>query len=429
MSDVREEYPAAFPVRQLLTAPVVGWALYDFANTIFSYAVVTRYFNDWITEQKDAPDWQLGLMLFGVGVALVVALPVSGALADRVGRRMPFLLAFTLLCVAATAALGAVEATVTALLLGGVAIFAFQNGLAHYDPLLADLAPERLRGRVSGFGAGVGYAGALIALVALGIAVGEGDNQRAFVPTAALFLLFALPCFVLVRERRREAAAGSVGEVARAALAQVGATLRRAREYGDVWRFLLARFLYVDAVGTIIAFMLVYAGRMGEMSAAAETALIGLSIVFAGAGALAAGAAVERVGPRRVLVSVLGLLVAAMLAAALVGGTTVLWLVGPVVGVALGTVATADRVFLLRLAPAVYRGEFFGLATLVGRLSSGIGPLVLWGGTIFVLADLTGAASEAGASRVAVVVLAAACLAGILVLRRIDDRPRAWSAG
>jgi UMF1 family MFS transporter len=414
--------------RELLTRPIVAWALYDFGNTIFSYAVVTAYFNDWIIDQRGAPDWYVGAMDFVVAVALVLTLPLGGALADRYGRRKPFLVGFTLVCVTATAALGGVDKTLLAFSLGGVAIFGFQSALVHYDPLLVDIAPERLRGRVSGVGGGIGYAGALVAVGVLGLVVPDDDNQRAFLPTAAMFLLFALPCFLLVRERARARRGPErIFETASAAVGQLRTTYRHAREYRDVGRFLVARFLYADAVQTIIVFMVVYARRVGHVHGAAKTALLALSIVFAVVGALAAGAAVERVGPKRVLVTVLSLLVVTMVVTAGLGGRTILWLTGPIVGVALGTLAASDRIFLLRLAPAPFRGEFFGFAALVSKLSSGLGPLVLWGGVIWLLSDASDLAGKPTASRVAVVVLAGACLAGVLTLRPLSDAPRAWS--
>jgi MFS transporter, UMF1 family len=412
----------------LLTAPVVSWALYDFANTIFSYAVVTRYFNEWVIEQRGAPDWHAGLMSFLVAVALVVALPLSGAMADRLGRRKPFLVAFTLLSVAATASLALAGSTIEALLLGGVAIFGFQAALVHYDPLLADVAPERARARVSGLGVGLGYVGVLVALPVLALVVGDGDYRRAFAPTAAMFLVCALPCFVLVRERARPRTAGSGSRLVRSALAELAGTVRTARRYTDVWRFLLARFLYVDAIGTVIMFMTVYANRVADLSEAGKSALLGLSIAFAAAGAFVAGRVVERTGPKRVLVGVLGLLVVTMLVTAADGSARSLWVAGPIIGIVLGSVWTSDRVFMLRLSPARLRGEFFGLYGLVGKLSSGFGPLVLWGGTVLVLKDVLGAADEAAASRVATVVLAFAALGGLLLLRRLSDAPRPWSA-
>ena len=83
---------------RLLSPPVIGWILYDFANTIFSFVVVTRYYNDWIIEERGQPDIYVGLMVAAVSVALVFTLPLLGVLADRIGHK-PILIAFTLLCV------------------------------------------------------------------------------------------------------------------------------------------------------------------------------------------------------------------------------------------------------------------------------------------------------------------------------------------
>jgi UMF1 family MFS transporter len=81
----------------LMTPPILAWALYDFASTIFSYAVITTpYFNEWIVIQRDVPDYTVGMMNFGASCALVAALPLFGAAADRWGRRKPFLIAFTI---------------------------------------------------------------------------------------------------------------------------------------------------------------------------------------------------------------------------------------------------------------------------------------------------------------------------------------------
>jgi len=175
--------------------------------------------------------------------------------------------------------------------------------------------------------------------------------------------------------------------------------------------------------------MVVYARRVGHISGTSKTILLDLSIVFAVIGAFVAGAAVERVGPKRVLLTMLTVLVVTMIATAAVGGAATVWVAGPIVGVTLGTLAASDRVFLLRLAPAPLRGEFFGVAALVSKLSSGLGPLVLWGGTVWILPDGGDFASEASASRVAVGLLALAALAGVLVLRPLSDAPRSWSRG
>ena len=408
------------PGWRLLSAPVVGWILYDFANTIFSFVVVTRYFNDWIIEERDQPDVYVGLMAAAVSVALVFTLPVIGARADRQGRHKPVLMAFTVLCVAATALLGLVGPLLLALVVAGVATFAFNVADSQYHPLLTTVAPEPRRGRVSGLGVAVGYLGTLTALVLLGALVDDGQAQRAFLPAAALFGLFALPCFLLVRERQGDRAApGTVR--APGAVAQLRASLARARRepYG---RLLLARFLYVDAIATVIQFMTVYARRTGDFDGDEIDLLLAVATVAAIGGAIAAGLLAERVGPRRVVLVTLIATVVTLAIAAGTGSSALLWVLGPVVGIALGSLSAADRIFLLRLVPPERRGEEFGIYALVGKLSSGFGPLVLWGGTVLVATEV-GGLSEFGASRVAVAVLAVAALAGLLVLRPLSDAP------
>ncbi len=403
---------------RLLSLPVIGWIVYDFANTIFSFVVVTRYYNDWIIEERGQPDIYVGLMVAAVSVALILALPLLGALADRLGRHKPILVAFTLLSVLATGLLSVIDSILLALLMGGIATFAFNSADAQYHPLLSVVAPEERRSRVSGIGVAVGYLGSLTALFAIGSFVEDGQAQRSFLPAAALFFVFALPCFLLVRERPRPAR-GSDDRAPARPFAQLVATLRRARG-APHGRLLLARFFYVDAIATVLVFLTVYARRTGDFDGGAIDMLLAISAVTAIGGAVGGGLLAERIGPKRVILGTLTLAIVALLGAALTGSGSLLWVVGPVIGVVLGSLSAVDRVFMLRLVAPERRGEDFGLYALVGKLSTGFGPLVLWGGTILVAHDLAGL-SPFDASRVAVVVLAGAALLGLLILRPLAE--------
>ena len=403
---------------RLLSLPVVGWILYDFANTIFSFVIVTRYFNDWIIEEQGQPDIYVGLMVASVSVALIVALPLIGALADRLGRHKPILIAFTLLSVLATGLLGVIESVLLALVVGAIATFAFNTADSQYHPLLSVIAPEPRRGRVSGIGVAVGLVGGLMALVVLGVIVDDGHAQRAFLPAAAMFLVFALPCFLLVREGRRPAPDPDAPPSR--PFAQLVATVRRARG-APHGRLLLARFFYVDAIATVLAYLTVYARRTGDFDGDSIDMVLAISAIAGIAGALGGGMLAERIGPKRVILGTLVIAVTALLAEAITGSGELLWVVGPLLGIVLGSLSAVDRVFLLRLVPPERRGEDFALYALVGKLSTGFGPLVLWGGTILLFNELVGL-SKFDASRVAVIVLAAAALLGLLILRPLSDR-------
>ena len=405
---------------RLLSPPVLGWILYDFANTIFSFVVVTRYFGDWIVNERGQPDVYVGLMSAAVSVALVVALPAIGARADRRARHKPILIAFTLLSVLATALLGVVEPVLLALIVGGVATFGFNAADSQYHPLLGVVAPERRRGRVSGTAVAVGYLGTLTALFSLGAIVEDGEAQKAFLPAAVLFGLFALPCFFLVRERRTPPPPDGSRE---GPFHQLVAALRRARR-APHGRLLLARFLYVDAIATVIQFLTVYARRTGDFDGDKIDVLLAVSTVASIAAAIGAGLLAERIGAKRVILGTLVLTVSALVLAAGTGASAALWVAGPMVGAALGSLSSVDRVLMLRLVPEDRRGQDFGLYAMVGKLSSGFGPLVLWGGTILVMTELL-ELSRFDASRVAIFVLAASALAGFLVLRPLRDPGRA----
>ncbi len=403
----------------------LAWAFYDFAYSAFSFLLVVRFFGSWVIDDLDRPDWYVALTQFVAVLFVVVAMPLAGALADQVGKRKPFLLAFTLVASVSCALLGVIPAdgnVLPLLIAAGIAVAFGQLALAQYDPLLADVAPRGRRGRVSGLAVAFGFVGIVfaIAVVAEGV-VGEGSKQRAFAPAALLYVVFAIPAFVWVRERRRERAARSRRRLFRDAGAQVLRTTRAVRAHRDAFQFLVGRFLYSDAIATLSAFLAVYMTRLGGFSESEKNAVLGISVLAAAGAALVTGRVLGHVGPRAVLLAVLPAVAACTFFSAVVGEPWTVWVAAPAMGGALGCVWTADRVFMLRLTPDELRGEFFGFFNLSSRVASAFGPLVIWSGTVWLLHSHTGWLSLLGASRFAIGLLSLAALAGWAVIRPLSD--------
>src|SRR5215203_4449893 len=87
------------PAANLRPVATAAWAIYDFANTIFSFAVISYAMGLWLVrpEQFGPATGQLAFSLaivVSVGINAVVS-PILGALSDRGGRRLPLLLLFT----------------------------------------------------------------------------------------------------------------------------------------------------------------------------------------------------------------------------------------------------------------------------------------------------------------------------------------------
>jgi UMF1 family MFS transporter len=376
---------------------LVGWVLYDLANTIFSLNIVSLYFSVWVVNVMGGTDSTYAIASSGSMIVVFLIAPFLGALTDQAGRRLPFLLASTLLCVGSTLLLGR-TGLAPALMAFAIANIGYQAGLQFYDALLPIIAPPERRGRTSGLGVGVGYLGSVVGL-SLGRLLLSGVEELSreaatsryatlFTWTGLLFLAFSVPCFLFVREGRRqpEAPPASRGSEDRSrvfgrAWRQSIDTLKTARDHPGLVRFLLARALYTDAVNTVVAFMGIYVtNAVGFTSDEASLVLL-LAILFAALGGLAWGRVVDRLGPLETLERVLGLWVVVFAWTAIVGWfrlhPAAFWPVPVLAGIALGGTWTADRPFLLELTPPGRVGEYYGLYGMVGRFSAITGPL-LW---------------------------------------------------
>ena len=142
---------------------VFAWSIYDLANTIFSALFVTFFYPFYVKEFLGGSEFQIGLV-FGLSMLFVgLLVPVIGAWSDSVGRRMPFIVFFTVICCVFTWLVSYVS-LFGALFAGFFANFAYHAALTTYNALLPSIASKREIGRVSGFGVGVGYIGTLISL-------------------------------------------------------------------------------------------------------------------------------------------------------------------------------------------------------------------------------------------------------------------------
>ena len=408
-----------------LPRPAVAWAVYDLAYSLFTFVIVIRFLPTWIIDDLGRPDWYVSVTQVCVVAFVLVVMPFAGALADQLGRRKPFLLVFTLIACATGALLTFVPADDTviwALVVAAVTVAFAQLAFAQYDPLLAEVAPPERHGRVSGLAVALGFAGIILGLALIAeLIVGEGDKQRAFAPAAAFYIVFSIPAFLLIRERRHPSAVhGHVGPPPiRRAFRQVGQSVRQIRRFPLVFRFLAGRLFYSEAIVTLSAFIAVYMTRLGGFSEREKNIVIGISVLAAAVGAIVGGRYVERHGPRLPLVIVIPMFAAGVLLSAAVGEGWTVWVVSPIAGVALGVVWTADRVFMLRLTPVELRGQFFGFFNLANRVASALGPLIIWSGTVWVLHDQTKWLSQLGASRAALAGLGAAALVGWALVRSV----------
>jgi UMF1 family MFS transporter len=358
---------------------VVSWALYDLANTVFSMNITTRYLPEWVLEMGGG-DGVWGYVNSLAALLLLLTAPVLGALSDQAGRRLPFLLASTAICVGLTSLLGTWGVATTLVLYVG-ANYCFNAGLIFYDATLPVVSTPENRGRVGGFGIGIGYFGSFAGVLTGILLLDSIGYVGVFRVTAVLFALFAVPIFVFVREPAVASRLRVTMDLPLRAFRQARDTFAHSGRYPGLRRFLIGRVFYADAANTVILMLVFYLrGDLG-MSSASTDLLMLVAITGAVAGGLLTGRVVDRIGPKRTLMGVLGLWVVGLAAAIAVSvldlPTGVFWGIAPLLGVALGGTWTADRPWMLNLSPPDRVGEFYGLYGLVGRFAAVVGP-ALW---------------------------------------------------
>ena len=391
---------------------ILGWALYDFANTIFSMNVISRYFPLWVTEDNNAPDIYYSAALSLSMLLVALSVPVLGAISDQTGRRSRPLTAVTVGCVLATAAISAAPSLLAGLALFVVANYCYQAAIVFYDSLLPSVARGSSVSRVAGYGVSLGYAGAIAGLLAVMPVYEAYGRQATFLPTAALFFIFALPCFAWVRDGKDGASVVRV-DIA-SGFRKVAATFMEIRKRRDLFVFLLANFLILDGVNTVIAFMSIYAKKVIGLEGGQLTFFLVMSTVGAAVGALFWGWASARFGPHKTLQGVCGLWIFTLVLAAVSRGRGEFWAVGPLAGLSMGGIWVCGRVMIVSLSEPGMIGECFGFFNLAGKFASILGPLA-WGAIVAVFAPLGGTIQH----RLAVLSLALFIGAGWILLRRV----------
>ena len=419
----------AVPARASRRA-LAAWCLYDWANSAFPTVVVTfvfaAYFTEGVAADRDSGTamWANGQSLSAILIAILS--PCLGAIADRTGRRKPWILGFSLLCILATAGLWFVRPdpgyAMLAIVLVVLGNLGFELGITFYNALLPELVAKEWIGRLSGWAWGIGYAGGLSCLILslmifvqadpprFGLDPAAAEHVRAVAPFAAAWmLLFIWPLFAFVRDvpRRGPSLLKAVGE----GLETLWHTLLRIRDYRDIARFLVANMIYIDGLNTLFSFGGIYAAGQFGM-AIDEVLLFGILLnISAGLGAAGFAWLDDFLGAKPTILISLGALILLCSGILLVRDRTLFYALGIGIGIFLGPAQAASRSLMARLAPADMRGEFFGLFALSGRVTSFLGPLLV--GWVTYLA---------ASQRVGMAMILPFFIIGALILMSVDVR-------
>lgn len=384
------------PTSKKLTKSTWSWALYDWANSAFATTVMAGFFpiffkSYWASDLSDAEStFAIGSVNSLVGLLIAFSAPVLGAFADAGDSKRKFLFSFAFLGIIATGYLFFIPESSwkLAVIFYGLGVVGFSGGNIFYDSLLVAVSKEKERNRASALGFSLGYLGGGI-LFLINVIMFLYPNQFglenqieavlwSFVSVAVWWLIFSLPLYLNVKEPIQNPNKKQINTIISDAFGNLFNTARSIKKFKSAVIFLLAYFLYMDGVDTIIRMATSYGSDIGLSATSMIQALL-LTQFIGFPATLVFGHYADKFGYKYSLSFAIIVYIFVVLFSAQMDTALEFYLVASVVGLVQGGVQAISRSFFSTLIPENKAAEFFGFYNFIGKSSVFLGPFMVSG--------------------------------------------------
>ena len=384
------------PTSKKLNKSAWSWAVYDWANSAFATTVMAGFFpiffkSYWASDLSDAEStFAIGSVNSLVGLLIAFSAPILGAFADAGDSKRKFLFSFIFLGIIATGYLFFIPESSwkLAVIFYGIGVIGFSGGNIFYDSLLVTVSKEKERNRVSALGFSLGYLGGGI-LFLLNVVMflypswfGLENQIEAvlwsFMSVAIWWFVFSLPIYLKVKEPIQNIDRKPIYMVITEAFTNLLNTARSIKKYKSAVIFLLAYFLYMDGVDTIIRMATSYGSDIGLSATSMIQALL-LTQFIGFPATLVFGYYADKFGYKYSLSFAIIVYIFVVLFSAQMDTALEFYVVASVVGLVQGGVQAISRSFFSTLIPENKAAEFFGFYNFIGKSSVFIGPFMVSG--------------------------------------------------
>lgn len=373
--------------------PMISWALYDWANSAFATTVMAGFFpvffkSYWYSDAEATQStFALGMGNAIAGLVIAVLAPVLGAIADRGSAKRRFLFTMVFLGVVSTAALFFIAEGqyLLALFVYVVAVIGFESATTFYDSLIVSVSDEKSRVSVSALGYSLGYLGGgvlftLNVLMALnpewfGLADDAAAVRVSFLTVAVWWTVFTIPLYLWVKEPRDPHAVSGMVAV-RAGLQQLAQTIKEVSSLKVVATFLVAYWLYMDGVHTIVRMAVDYGLALGFPSDSLIKAL--LITQFVGFPAtLVMGKLASRIGPKPAIYVCIAVYAFVTVWGFFMSQIWQFYALAVIIGLAQGGSQAISRAYYVSMVPQSRIAQFCGFYNMLGKFAAVLGPVLV----------------------------------------------------
>lgn len=369
---------------------IISWSLYDWANSTFSTTVMAGFFplffkQYWSTSTDvTVSTWYLGLANSAASVLVASLAPFLGAIADKASVKKKLLIFFAFIGVISTGSLSIVSQGQwkIAIIFYVIASIGFMSANIFYDSLLPSVASYQKRDFVSSLGYALGYiGGAILFLINVtmylnpkfyGITDAATAIKLSFLTVAIWWAIFSIPILIFVKEPSVQNDLGVIKSI-KLGWSQLVNTMQSIRELKIVTTFLIAYWLYIDGVDTMIRMSVDYGTSLGFSSSSLITALLMVQFIAFPA-TLAYSWFAGKIGIKNgILVGIIGYAMISILGS-MVSREWHFYALAALIACFQGGIQALSRSLYSKIIPESRSAEFFGFYNMFGKFAAIIGP-------------------------------------------------------
>ncbi len=372
------------------------WAFYDWANSAFATTVMAGFFpiffkSYWAADLTDAEStFVIGSANSIVGLLIAISAPIMGAFADAGNTKKKLLVTFALLGIVSTGYLFFIPESSWkfAITFYAIGVIGFSGGNIFYDALLVSVANDNERNRVSSLGFSLGYLGGgllfLLNVLMFSFPSFFGLNSQieavlwSFLSVAIWWSIFTIPLLTGVKEPQVSREGKGFLEISTDAFKSLYQTARTIKHYKSAVIFLLAYFLYMDGVDTIIRMATSYGSDIG-LSAQSMIGALLLTQFIGFPATLVFGRYSDKFGHKQTLSFAILIYIGVVLFSSQMDSAIEFFIMASIIGLVQGGVQAISRSYFSSLIPANKAAEFFGFYNFIGKSSVFIGPFMVSG--------------------------------------------------
>ena len=362
-----------------------SWILYDCGNSAYSITVTTALFPVYFGMFTGSSGMNLGY--FNSAASLLVALlsPILGTIADYKGYKKRFFLFFALMGILFTGAIAVVPSGQWRILalVYVLTTIGFSGANIFYDAFLVDVSKDENMDSVSTKGFAFGYIASVIPFaISLAMVYMLGfDNmlgyQLGFGITMVWWGLLTLPMLRNVQQVHYvEPEPNPIANSFR----RLGRTFMNIRHHRTVFIFIIAYFLYIDGVDTIIRMAVPFATEVLSLDPNDTFMLLGILLliqIIAFPCAILYGILAKRYGTRIMIIVGICTYIITTFFAFSMSQMWHIFIMGAMIGSAQGGIQALSRSYFAKIIPKKNANEFFGFYNVFGKFAAIIGPLLM----------------------------------------------------